>query len=226
MSLITRARERAREIQTKAIDRLASSVNRRDEVPNVRLAESIVKKDDEEAILDLIRNLANKDKEIQSDCIKVLYEVGERKPAMIARFAEEFGALLESKNNRVAWGAMTALDSIAMERPETLHRMMPKIIASANKGSVISRDHAVSILTKLASRKEYSDDAVPKLLEQLRRSPNNQLPAYAEKAITIVDDKNRDRFLKVLRSRLSGIQGESKRRRLEKVIARLIRGSP
>jgi hypothetical protein len=126
----------------------------------------------------------------------------------------------------MVWGAMTALDSIAMERPETLHRMLPKIIASANKGSVISRDHAVSILTKLASRKEYSDDAVPKLLEQLRRSPNNQLPAYAEKAITIVNDKNRDRFLKVLRSRLSSIQGESKRRRLEKVIARLSRGSP
>jgi hypothetical protein len=187
----------------------------------VRLADSIVKKDDEEAIVDLIRNLANKDKEIQSDCIKVLYEIGERDPMMIARFAEEFGALLESKNNRMAWGAMTALDSIAMERPETLHRMLPKIIASANKGSVISRDHAVSILTKLASRKEYSDDAVPKLLEQLRRSPNNQLPAYAEKAITIVNDKNRDRFLRVLRSRLPGIQGESKRRRLERVIARL-----
>jgi hypothetical protein len=85
LSLITRSHgESERQVQTNAIDRLASSVNRGDEVPNARLAESIVKKDDEEAILDLIRNLANKDQEIQSDCIEVLYEVGERKPAMIA----------------------------------------------------------------------------------------------------------------------------------------------
>jgi hypothetical protein len=75
------------------IDKLASSLKRRDEAPNVRLAQSIVQKDDEDAIVTLVGNLANKDREIQSDCIKVLYEVGERKPTLIAQFAEEFGAL-------------------------------------------------------------------------------------------------------------------------------------
>lgn len=205
------------------IDKLASSLKRRDEAPNVKLAESIVQKNDKEAVVDLVENLANKDREIQSDCIKVLYEVGARKPELIAQFAEEFGLLLDSKNNRLVWGAMTAMDSITSEMPEAVHDLLPKIIDVANKGSVISRDHAVSILTKLASTDEYADDAVPLLLDQLRHSPANQVPMYAEIAIPIVREKDRDSFLRVLRSRLGNIQKESKRRRVEKVIAKISR---
>jgi hypothetical protein len=118
------------------------------------------------------------------------------------------------------------LTCIALETPETLHRMLPKITDAANKGSVISRDHAVSILTKLASSKEYADDAIPLLVEQLRHSPSNQLPMYAEKAIPIIREKNKDLFVRTLRSRLGDIQKESKRRRVEKVIAKLSRLSP
>jgi hypothetical protein len=161
----------------------------------VKLAQSIVQKEDKKSIVDLVRNLANKDREIQSDCIKVLYEIGERKPSLIAQFAEEFGSLLDNKNSRLAWGAMTALDCIALETPEALHRMLPKIIDAANKGSVISRDHAVSILIKLASSKEYADDATPLLLEQLRPSPSTQLPMYDEKPLPIVSETHRHIFL-------------------------------
>lgn len=205
------------------IDKLASSLKRRDEAPNVKLAQDIVRKNDKEAVVDLVENLANKNREIQSDCIKVLYEVGERKPILISPFAEEFGLLLDSKNNRLVWGAMTALDSITTDTPEAVHDVLPKIIDVANKGSVISRDHAVSILTKLASMDDYADHAVSLLVEQLRHSPSNQVPMYAEIATPIVREKDKDLFLSVLRSRLGDVQKESKRRRVEKVIAKLSR---
>ncbi len=208
------------------MDKLASSLKRRDEAPNVKLAESIVLKNDKKAIADLVGNLANKDRQIQSDCIKVLYEIGERKPKLIAQFAEEFSSLLDNKNNRLAWGAMTALDSVALEAPAKTRRMLPRIIEAANRGSVISRDHAVSILTKLTSRKEYADQVMPLLVNQLRHSPSNQLPMYAENAINVITEKNRDLFLRTLRSRLGDIQKESKRMRVEKVIAKLSLPSP
>src|SRR6266513_422108 len=94
------------------LDKLATALNRRDEVPNQELAKEIVRSNDRRAVKELIENLAHKDKNIQSDCIKVLYEVGEREPALIAPYYNEFGKLLDSKNNRLVWGAMTALDSI------------------------------------------------------------------------------------------------------------------
>ena len=203
------------------IDRLASSLNRRDEVPNQQLAVQIVDRNDEKAVEELVRNLTNKDREIQSDCIKVLYEVGERKPALIARYAGEFSSLLDSENNRLVWGGMAALDQIALANPKTIYGMLTKIVESGEKGSVITRDHAVGILIKLASLAQYSERAIPLLIEQLKRSPTNQLPMYSENLAPIVTESNRAAFVKTLTSRLHDIEKASKRKRVERVIAKL-----
>ncbi len=55
------------------IQKLASSLNRRDEVPNQELAKQIAGKNDKKAVKELIDNLANKSRDIENDCIKVLY---------------------------------------------------------------------------------------------------------------------------------------------------------
>jgi hypothetical protein len=41
-------------------------------------------------IKEIAENLWNKDKNIQADCIKVLYEVGVIEPDLIADYAEDF----------------------------------------------------------------------------------------------------------------------------------------
>ena len=170
------------------LDKLASSLNRRDEVPNQQLAMQIVDGNDEKAVKELVRNLRNRDREIQSDCIKVLYEVGERKPDLIAEYAGEFSSLLDSDNNRLVWGGMAALDQIALANPKTIYGMLPKIVGSAETGSVITRDHAVGILIKLASLAQYRETVTPLLIEQLKRSPTNQLPMYSENLVPIVTE--------------------------------------
>jgi hypothetical protein len=200
------------------IPKLASSLGRRDEVPNQQLAEQIASKNDMKAVQELVENLANKDKNIQSDCIKVLYEIGERKPALISSYAKEFIALLDNKNNRLVWGAMTALDAITLENPKPMYNDLTKIIDVADRGSVITKDHTVSILIKLAGIKQYADKAFALLIEQLKECPTNQLPMYAENALPIINDKNRALFAKTLSSRLDEVEKEAKRRRVEKVM--------
>ena len=203
------------------IEKLASSLNRRDEVPNQQLAMEIADGNDEEAVEELVGNLSNKDREIQSDCVKVLYEVGERKPALIARYAGEFSSLLDSENNRLVWGGMAALDQIALVNPKTIYGMLTKIVESGEKGSVITRDHVVGILIKLASLSQYRERVIPLLIEQLKRSPTNQLPMYSENLVPIVTESNRAAFVKTLTSRLHDIEKTSKRKRVERVIAKL-----
>src|SRR5665213_1654550 len=141
------------------IDKLASALNKRGEASNQELAKQIVTRSDSKAIDELVANLINKDKKIQSDCIKVLYEVGERNPRLIAGHAKAFIALLENKNNRLQWGAMTALDTITLENPKLIYSALGKIIDIADKGSVITTDHCVAILTKLCSVKEFAANA-------------------------------------------------------------------
>ena len=200
------------------LDRLATSLNRRDEVPNQELAQHIVHADDANAVKELIVNLGHKDKNIQSDCIKVLYEIGERRPELVSKYYKEFGKLLESKNNRLVWGAMTALDMIAMKEPKGVYSLLAGILATADEGSVITKDHAVGILIKLASLKQYSDHCAPLLLEQLAKSPNNQFPMYAERSFSVINQKNKKRFQKVMNERIDGLEKESQKRRVIKVL--------
>lgn len=171
------------------IEKLATSLNRRDEIPNQELAREIADKKDKKGIKELINNLTNKNKGIQNDCIKVLYEIGEINPSLISSFYKEFLSLLDHKNNRLQWGAMTALSNITLENPKVIHVSLSKIIETANKGSVITKDYAVNILIKLCSLKQYADSAFVLLNEQLLDSPTNQLPMYAEKSISIITEK-------------------------------------
>ena len=203
------------------LNKLASSLNRRDEKPNQELAKQIADKNDKKAVKELVENLNNKSKDIQSDCIKVLYEIGERKSALIAEYAKEFVTLLDNKNNRLQWGAMTALATITLENPKIIYSALSKIIAIADSGSVITRDHCVNILIRLCSVKQYADDAFSLLTEQLLNSPTNQLPMYAENAMPIINDKNKKSFIKTLSSRLDDIEKDTKRKRVEKVIKKL-----
>jgi hypothetical protein len=201
------------------LNRLATALHRRDEAPNQKLAQEIAKSANGEAVKELVDNLSNMDKDIQSDCIKVLYEVGERRPELISDYCENFGVLLRSKNNRLVWGGMTALDSIANVNPVGVHRLVLQIMETAKSGSVIARDHAVGILIKLAAMKEeFSTKCFELLLEQLRKCPNNQFPMYVEASSSIIDETDKDTFVKVLTGRLGGLEKDSQKRRVKKVL--------
>jgi hypothetical protein len=203
------------------IAKLATSLNRRDEGPNQKLAKQIADTNDKNAIKELIENLDNKNKRIQGDCIKVLYEIGELKPKLISGYAKEFVALLDNKNNRLQWGAMTALHSITSEDPKTIYSALPKIIDVADSGSVITNDHCVGILIKFCAVRQYANDAFSLLNQRLMVCPANQLPMYAENALPIINDKNKATFVKTLTSRLREIEKETKRLRVEKVIKKV-----
>jgi hypothetical protein len=205
----------------KILTRLASVLHRRDEEPNVELARTIVDEGDTEAVQELVDNLHHKDKNIQSDCIKVLYEIGTLEPSLIEKNVQKFLDLLEHKNNRLVWGAMTALDAITLVNPQAIYSALPTILVAADKGSVITKDHTVSILIKLCSFDTYSELVFSLLIEQLKNCPTNQLPMYAENAIPIIHDHNKASFIETLLSRLIEIEKDSKRKRVEKVIKKV-----
>lgn len=204
------------------LDQLAYSLGRRDEVPNTILAKVIADKNNHKAVKELVANLYKKNKNIQSDCIKVLYETGEINPSLIAPYCKDFFALLESSNNRLVWGSMSAIDAITLENPEAIYKSLGKIEAAAAKGSVITRDHAVNILIKLSTVKRYAEHAFNALITQLQVCPVNQLPMYTEKAFPVINSKNKAMFIQALTSRLNEIEQESKRKRVLKVIEKLV----
>ena len=71
------------------INRLATTLGRRDDVPNRELARELAETKAVEDIRELVANLQNRDRKIQSDCIKVLYEVGYIAPELIAEYGDK-----------------------------------------------------------------------------------------------------------------------------------------
>jgi len=170
----------------------------------------------------LISGLQHKTKAVRHDCIKTLYEIAERQPKLIAAFANTFIELLGSNDNRMQWGAMTGLSAIVNETPEIIFSNLSKVIAVADVGSVITKDHAVKILVTLSSQKEYVSTTIPLLLEQILASPNNQLPSYAEQAQPVIHDKvAKQRFIQILTDRVGNVTPDSKKKRVEKIIKKL-----
>lgn len=204
------------------LEHLATTLNRRDEVPNQELARRVVAEDNRVAVRELVENLHHTNKGIQFDCIKTLYEIGAVNPDLISKYHRDFGNLLESKHNRLVWGAMMALDTIVAKEPKAIYGMLAKILKTADtSGSVIARDHAVGILAKLATLKPYQRNCVALLLEQLMSCPNNQFAMYVEKSVPVIDEGNRKRFQQVIERRLPDLDRESQKNRVAKVLKKL-----
>ncbi|GLQ54484.1 hypothetical protein [Devosia nitrariae] len=202
------------------LDRLAGALERRDEGPNLALAEEVAAKEDKAAITELVGVLRTGDKRQRSDALKVLYEVGERKPNLIAPYTQVFLDLLASHTNRQVWGAMQALEAITEQRPETILKELPRIIAAADKGSVIANDSCTAILVKLAA-KGHADETVPILVERLKKAAPNQFPTYAEETASVLTEEAKPGFLAVLKSRIGAVTQRAKRERIERLMRKM-----
>lgn len=163
---------------------LASAHGRRDEDMNVQLAQRLAQDNGEdvaEAIQELADNLNNKNKQVRNDCIKVLYEVGALSPELIADYVDAFMALLSHKDNRLVWGGMTALGTIASLRAQAIWEQVDTVIDATANGSVITQDWGVRVLATLSAENvEYGERLVPFLLNFLEGCRPKDVARHAE----------------------------------------------
>ena len=203
------------------INFMASSQVLKGNEANIALASEIASSENHEAIKELVDNLENKDKSIQGDCIKTLYETGYRKPELIADYYTDFLALLTSKNNRLVWGGMIALTTIAELKHKELFSSLDRIMETVKRGSVITKDCGVEILAKLNCIDQYFSTTDPLLMEQLWDCPIKQLPMYVEKSFVSVNRKNKEAYRNIIEKRIAECDKSSQIKRIEKVLKKI-----
>lgn len=189
-------------------NRLAHSRGRRDEVPNQELARDLAAKKDKKGIREIAENLWNKDKNIQADCIKVLYEIGVIEPKLISDYADDFVKCLKSKNNRLVWGGMIALAEVAKSNPDAVFKNLDAIKKAKETGSVITVDNAISTLAYTAAANDkYNKVIFPYLLKHLSSCRPKEVPQHSEKTLPAVTKSNKVDFIKVLEKRMEDVSG-------------------
>lgn len=202
-----------------ALDRIAHFQNRRDEVPNQELARDLASRKDSAGIREIAENLWNKDKGIQADCIKVLYEIGYLQSALIASYVEDFVKLLKSRNNRLVWGGMIALGTVAELKPDQIFAHLAEIKHAIDSGSVITVDNGVHTLALAASKGgKYNKAIFPYLTDHLKTCRPKDVAQHSEKTLpAVVTSSNRKEFIAILEKRKEDLSG-SALSRVKKVI--------
>lgn len=200
------------------LNKIACLQGRRDEVPNQELAKELAETKNRTGIREIAENLWNKDQNIASDCIKVLYEVGYINPELIADHVGGFLKVMKSRHNRLVWGSMLALSTIAALKPDEIYQHYDEIQKVMDKGSVITVDNGVKILALVASHnKAYGREIFPYLLNHLRTCRPKDVPQHSEKTVVAVNAGNKSEFIAVLEKRMEDLQG-AQLTRVKKVI--------
>jgi len=204
-------------VNISVLNRVSYYRNRRDEVPNQELAKELAETENRNGIQEIAQNLWNKNKSVQSDCLKVLYEIGYINPDLVSDYAGDFLKLLKSKNNRMVWGAMIGLATIAEKKPREIWANIDDVVNAVDHGTLITVVWGVKTLARVASTdKKYSEKIFPMLLNHLEKSLPRDLPLHAESILPAVDLDNKKEFLAVLDSRKSELK-PSQLARLRKI---------
>ena len=203
------------------IEKLAYSLGRNDEEPNIELAKELVKTKNKKGIKEIIDGLNNPKEQIANDCIKVLYEIGEIKPELISEYVGTFIQLLKSRNNRLVWGAMTALAKIVSFNPDEAYNNLDIIVRAYEKGSVITVDNSISVFAELVKTdKKYDKKVFPIIIGHLEKCRPKEVAQHAERAFVCINKNNSQKYKETLLKRLETLT-EVQKKRVEKVLKKL-----
>lgn len=197
--------------------KLASSLGTNSEVPNQEVAKQLAGTCDAEAIAEIAAGLGSYDMAVQSDCIKVLYEIGYLKPALISVYAESFLNLLQSRNNRIVWGAMIALSTIAGLAYEEISKRKNLVYMAMENGSVITMDNGIRVLALVAANNhDNNTEIVEYLLRHLKTCRPKEVPQHAESSLPAINAGNKGAFLAILKSR-EEVMSPAQMKRMKKI---------
>lgn len=181
------------------LNKIAYFQNRRDEVPNQEVARELAQTRNRDDIRELAENLWNKEANIASDCLKALYELGYLAPDLVADYADDFVKLLKHRNNRMVWGGMIALSTVASLRADALFPHVDEIKKTMAAGTVITNDAGMKTLCAIAAHQdEYSQSLLPYLFERLANARPVDAPRYAEFIVEAVSPREQEQFMAIL----------------------------
>jgi hypothetical protein len=201
--------------------RLAGKRTPRTEEPNIRLAEDVCAKGDIDAVAELGELLDAGRKKQRHDALKVLYEIGLRKPELVVPQLENLIDQLDGRDNRILWGTIYALSTIAQLAPKQLMGFLPVILAASDRATVIAKDKAMLILAELCMQEDSHKAVVPKMLNHVAEAAVNQFPTYAERAEPSLRGPERKRLAKIIRARVDVDEYPAKRKRMDKLLLKL-----
>ena len=202
------------------LEKLAYSLGRNDEEPNIELAEELAKTKNKKGIKEIVDGLHNPKEQIANDCIKVLYEIAEIRPELISEYVGNLIQLLRSRNNRLVWGSMTALSKIVSLNAEEAYQNLNTILKAYEKGSQITIDNSISVFAELVrADKKYEKKVFPIIIEHLEKCRPKDVGQHAERAFVCINKNNFQKYKETLLKRRESLT-DAQKKRVDKLLSK------
>lgn len=200
---------------------LSSTLGTKSQQPNIDLAVKLAAAKDIGTIQQIAGHLTSKDKAIASDCIKVMYEIGAINSELIVDYLDTFLELINSKNNRMVWGAMYAIAETTPYNTAKVNDNFDKIHAAYKRGSVITIDSCIVIFAEIVKAEvSNSSKAYGIIIEHLKNCRAKEISQHSEKSFICINGSNFLDFEKVLNDRFDEMSA-SQQKRVKRVLKKI-----
>lgn len=180
----------------KWINKIAFYQNVRNETPNKELAKELADTDNKEGITEISKYLYDKNRSVCSDCLAVLYTIGYSKPELIQEYIDDFLKLLTSKNNRMVWGSMIAISTIAPLKPDYIFKQIDLILQTMKKGTLITQVWGIKTLVNLSSgNKKRKEKTIPILFNYLEECRPIDFASRIETILPVIESPEENKTL-------------------------------
>lgn len=200
-------REAARSQRERdVLSRLAVSVGRYDEMPNLELAADIVFADDTDAVSVLVSVIERHDDIHASDAARVIAEVGNRAPDLLLAHADRLVDLIDAARAEMLPYTMLALSPVAPRYAETLwpaRDLFWAALADLTRPAELAQGGAVRLLSAMcAANPDYARTLAGGLVDLLGKCMPKDVAFFAESVLPALGPAHSHRAKPVLDRRL------------------------
>lgn len=203
------------------ISKIAFYRNIRNEIPNQELAMELAETNNVAGIKEIADYLYDKNSSVASDCIKVLYEIGYRKPELIKDYTEIFLRLLESKNNRMVWGGMIALATVAELNAELIGKQIELVLTTMKKGTLITEVWGIKTLVGVSLKnKTTKEKLLPVLYDYLERCRPIDFATRVETILPVISNLDENEIMERIIAMKTSELIDSQTKKLNTILTR------
>lgn len=203
------------------IRKIAFYRNIRNEIPNQELAKELAETNNVAGIKEIADYLFDKNSSVASDCIKVLYEIGYLKPELIKDYSEIFLRLLESKNNRMVWGGMIALATVAELNAELIGKQIELILNTMKKGTLITEVWGIKTLVGVSLKNNKTKEKLlPVLFDYLERCRPIDFATRVETILPVISNLDENEIMERIIAMKTSELSDSQTKKLNTILNR------
>lgn len=192
--------------ERELLSRLAVSMQRTDDMPNLELAAELVTDQDGEAVSILIAVLERHDLEHAPDAARVICEVGVRAPDLLMQHVERLLSLCDESQKDVLPYTMFAISPVAHHHADTLWEMRDLFwaaLADLTQPTDMAQAGAVRLLSALcAAGADYARTLAGGLVDLLGKCLPKDVAFFAESVLPALGTAHSHRAKPVLDRRM------------------------